>query len=157
MREVGRLERIEASGPHACDGPAGSSYHPLHPLDGLSTNTSSPSQDTELAQNDTSAWLPCHYFDYMAGTSTGGLISIMLGRLRMNIDDCISDYEDLGSKVFGYSRWIHCRSLLLWPREKYDCRVLENVVNEVVHKRVSKAANFPGGTAFAFDEQRCRV
>ncbi|KAF5977336.1 calcium-independent phospholipase A2-gamma [Fusarium coicis] len=26
-------------------------------------------------------YLPCHYFDYVAGTSTGGLSSIMLGRL----------------------------------------------------------------------------
>ena len=28
-------------------------------------------------------YLPCHYFDYMAGTSPGGLISIMLGRLSI--------------------------------------------------------------------------
>jgi patatin-like phospholipase/acyl hydrolase len=27
--------------------------------------------------------LPCDYFDLMGGTGTGGLIAIMLGRLRM--------------------------------------------------------------------------
>ncbi|EAU86152.2 phospholipase [Coprinopsis cinerea okayama7 len=44
---------------------------------------------------------PCDYFDMMAGTSTGGLIAIMLGRLRMSIDECIDAYEDLASEIFG--------------------------------------------------------
>ena len=80
----------------------------------------------------------------------------MLGRLRMNIDDCIKDYETLGEKVFGHSRWFHLRSPLFWIRDKYDHRVLEDVVREVVRKRVPKVATFPGGTNFAFDEKRCR-
>jgi hypothetical protein len=33
--------------------------------------------------------LPCHYFDFMYGTSTGGLIATtMLGRLRMTTTEC---------------------------------------------------------------------
>ena len=85
------------------------------------------------------------------------LISIMLGRLRMTIDDCISEYEMLGEKVFGHSRWFHLRSPLFWPRDKYSHRVFQDVVRDVVSRRVPKPANFPGGRNFAFDENRCRV
>ena len=38
----------------------------------------------EIARrNDTPEALPCDYFDLIGGTGTGGLIAIMLGRLRM--------------------------------------------------------------------------
>ena len=81
----------------------------------------------------------------------------MLGRLRMNIDDCIEDYETLGEKVFGRSRLFHLRSPLFWIRDKYNHKVLEDVVRDVVRKRVPKVATFPGGQNFAFDENRCRT
>ena len=81
----------------------------------------------------------------------------MLGRLRMNIDDCICEYETLGEKVFAHSRWFHLRSPLCWPRDKYDHKVLESVLQDVVGRRVPKVAHFPGGRNFAFDENRCRV
>ncbi|KIX04444.1 uncharacterized protein Z518_05312 [Rhinocladiella mackenziei CBS 650.93] len=38
-------------------------------------------------------YLPCHYFDYIGGTSTGGLIAIMLGMLGMSVDECIDKFE----------------------------------------------------------------
>ncbi len=82
----------------------------------------------------------------------------MLGRLRMNIDDCIEDYGTLGEKVFGHSRWFHVRTpLFFWFRDKYNHEILENVVRGVVRERVPKAANFPGGQKFAYDENRCRA
>lgn len=34
-------------------------------------------------RNDTDPPLPCQYFDMIGGTGTGGIIAIMLGRLRM--------------------------------------------------------------------------
>lgn len=43
---------------------------------------------------------PCEYFDMICGTSTGGLIAIMLGRLEMSVEECISEYKTLSSKVF---------------------------------------------------------
>lgn len=44
---------------------------------------------------------PCDYFDLMAGTSTGGLIAIMLARLRMSVPDCITAYHKLATQIFG--------------------------------------------------------
>ena len=75
----------------------------------------------------------------------------------MNIDDCIRDYEKFGERVFGHSRWFHLRSLLFIPRDKYNHKVLEKVVQEVVDERVPYVASFPGGRNFTFDENRCRM
>ncbi|KAG5654012.1 hypothetical protein H0H81_008321 [Sphagnurus paluster] len=44
---------------------------------------------------------PCQYFDLIVGTSTGGLIAIMLGRLQMTISECIQAYEALSSSIFS--------------------------------------------------------
>ncbi|KAK4252456.1 patatin-like phospholipase-domain-containing protein [Corynascus novoguineensis] len=38
-------------------------------------------------------YLPCHYFDYIAGTSVGGLIAIMLGMFGNGVDDCIGEFH----------------------------------------------------------------
>jgi patatin-like phospholipase/acyl hydrolase len=46
--------------------------------------------------------LPCDVFDLNFGTSTGGLIAIMLCRLYMSIDDCLEQYETTSSAVFGH-------------------------------------------------------
>ncbi|KAG0126432.1 acyl transferase/acyl hydrolase/lysophospholipase [Tuber indicum] len=43
---------------------------------------------------------PCDYFDLVAGTSTGGLIAIMLGRLRMDVDACIIKYQKMSGDIF---------------------------------------------------------
>ena len=48
-----------------------------------------------------SSFLPCHYFDYIGGTSTGGLIAIMLGRLRLPVDEAIEQYKRLSSDVYA--------------------------------------------------------
>ena len=45
-------------------------------------------------------YLPCHYFDYVGGASTGGLVAIMLGRLRMSVDQAMKEYRALCANVF---------------------------------------------------------
>ncbi|KAJ7109032.1 FabD/lysophospholipase-like protein [Mycena crocata] len=51
--------------------------------------------------------LPCDYFDLIAGTSTGGIIAIMLGRLRMSVEEAIQCYDDLSGRVFRKSTHLH--------------------------------------------------
>ena len=49
---------------------------------------------------------PCEYFDLIAGTGTGGLIAIMLGRLRMNLVECMDVYVRMTRKVFETDKTI---------------------------------------------------
>jgi hypothetical protein len=44
---------------------------------------------------------PHEIFDLVAGTSTGGLIAVMLGKLGMTLDQCIAAYHDLSRTIFG--------------------------------------------------------
>ena len=48
-------------------------------------------------------------FDLVAGTSTGGLIALMLVKLDMTIDECIAEYQILARHIFQhqsqYGRW----------------------------------------------------
>jgi hypothetical protein len=70
--------------------------------------------------------LPCHYFDYMYGTSTGGLISVMLARLRMTVPQCLEIYRRVGHELFGHRRNI------LPLATKYHHKPLEKAVREIV-------------------------
>ncbi|KAF5360636.1 hypothetical protein D9756_004637 [Leucocoprinus leucothites] len=74
---------------------------------------------------------PCEYFDMIAGTSTGGLIAIMLGRLRMTIDQCIKAYERLSTQIFGASMARKVEDVI-HTGARYSASALENAVKEIV-------------------------
>ncbi|KAK3941406.1 FabD/lysophospholipase-like protein [Diplogelasinospora grovesii] len=69
----------------------------------------------QMEQDSNQLPLPCHYFDLMVGTSTGGLIAIMLGRLRMGVNDCIQQYWIMANRIFRPRR---VRFLQLYSRRK---------------------------------------
>ncbi|KAH5495136.1 hypothetical protein HBI31_108070 [Parastagonospora nodorum] len=56
------------------------------------------------AQNDHSPLKPCDYFDLIGGTSTGGIIAILLSRLRLDCKQCISIYSKLAEQIFKHDR-----------------------------------------------------
>lgn len=76
MVAIGKIERTYSAESDASDGPAESSYHPLSPTVAATTDSESirSLRLDDVLKTDTSPWLPCHYFDYMAGTSTGGFV-----------------------------------------------------------------------------------
>jgi patatin-like phospholipase/acyl hydrolase len=43
---------------------------------------------------------PCDCFDLIGGTSTGGLIAIMLGRMKLSVSQCIDAYSKLAPDAF---------------------------------------------------------
>ena len=49
---------------------------------------------------------PCDYFDLIAGTGTGGLIAIMLGRLRLDLETCKDVYVRMTKRVFETDKTI---------------------------------------------------
>jgi len=44
---------------------------------------------------------PHEIFELVAGTSTGGLIAVMLGKLGMTVADCIQAYHNISKDIFG--------------------------------------------------------
>jgi hypothetical protein len=116
------------------------------------------------AQTKTSNFLPCHYFDYIAGTSTGGLIAILLGRLRMSVSSVIKEYQDLSSRVFAEREGKHrsqIRSLLHKRNNKEDILVDKIVSlgspgsNEEVERKEGERTR--SERIFKSDATRCRT
>ncbi|KAL9608069.1 MAG: hypothetical protein Q9167_007069 [Letrouitia subvulpina] len=143
MEEVGEYERKWNK--HA----KSSAYSPL--FDDIDIRDATPSQDGKTTSN----WLPCHYFDSMCGTSTGGLIVIMLGRLRMSVDDVIEEYKKLSKNVFEKPS-----SQLKRYLENYDSvakrQKLQDRFKELA-KLHTKQDPSEAGSHFRSDPERCRT
>ncbi|CEJ57466.1 Putative Pfs, NB-ARC and TPR domain protein (JCVI) [Penicillium brasilianum] len=75
---------------------------------------------------------PCEVFDLIGGTSTGGIIAIMLGRLEMDVDACIGAYSSLAAAVFDDK----LKSIPFnWKgsvKARFDSAKLESVIQKVV-------------------------
>ena len=150
---MSKIEAIERSHQE----PANSSFHPKSPVSfGFEDAEVTPEQQRKRwtigkakdKQKQTlpkvkpeESFYPCHYFDYIFGTSTGGLIAILLGRLRLTVKEALVLYENLAGEVFGTPRIGSMRSLLFWPRGKYDHSKLEHAIKTVVNAHTSEITN----------------
>lgn len=70
---------------------------------------------------------PCEYFHLLAGTSTGGLVAIMLGRLEMSTEEALDAYDAFASEIFSKKNKNRFN-----PTEKYRAKALEKSVQKLV-------------------------
>ena len=83
----------------------------------------------------------------------------MLGRLRMNVPDCILEYQQLGGRIFGHPRRIISMALHL-KRNRYSATNFEKVINELIDRR--KEGNIARGgfkqdTPFEVERGLCKM
>ena len=93
--------------------------------------------------------LPCEYFDYIAGTGTGGcvispsmlrytsdlissLIAIMLGRRRLGVGYCIRQFQRIIENVYQQPRLRSIRGSLSVYRTKYSDKKMMKAIEEIV-------------------------
>jgi hypothetical protein len=102
---------------------------------------------------------PCDHFDLIVGTGTGGLIAIMLGRLRLDIETCKELYVRLTRMVFETDKTIAgipYRSTL-FKATKLEEAIKECVRDHTIYKRegndgtVEVAASNSHGTSDRYD------
>lgn len=120
----------------------------LYILKGIMTRLNSRRKDAGLP-----AVKPCEVFDLIGGTSTGGLIAIMLGRLEMDVDECIAAYTELMKAIFVKAS---SQLPITWKgkvKPRFNSAKLKDAIEDVVSSRGALPAD-------AFDDgkdRRCRT
>ncbi|KAJ4243526.1 hypothetical protein NW757_011165 [Fusarium falciforme] len=79
---------------------------------------------------------PCEVFDLIGGTSTGGFIAIMLGRLQMSVKDCLDSYRKFMNIVFSAKRWT--KASLIATGSKWDASALERCIKDLVREQLGR-------------------
>ncbi|KAI0472712.1 acyl transferase/acyl hydrolase/lysophospholipase [Xylariaceae sp. FL0804] len=89
---------------------------------------------------------PCDHFDLIVGTGTGGLIAIMLGRLRLNLEQCKELYVEMTQKVFETDKTI---AGIPYRSTLFKASMLEQAIKEAV--RLHTSSDFEGNDGAASD------
>ncbi|KAF8598128.1 FabD/lysophospholipase-like protein, partial [Ceratobasidium sp. AG-I] len=79
--------------------------------------------------------LPCDMFDLICGTGTGGLVAILLGRLRLPISTAIECYVEILRKGF-VKKGLGIR---FGADDAFSATVLERVIGEIVTRYYGRA------------------
>ncbi|KAH7136844.1 hypothetical protein B0J13DRAFT_506566 [Dactylonectria estremocensis] len=74
---------------------------------------------------------PCDHFDLIGGTSTGGIIAIMLGRLGMTVEQCLQAYTKMAQMAFTPKRGLR---LPASPSGAFSAQALETAIKQTVRE-----------------------
>lgn len=77
---------------------------------------------------------PYHVFQLVGGTSTGGLIGLMLSKMGMMVEECISQYEDLSKIIFGKTH-LRGRLTLGFGTARYSGKRLQKCIRDSLLSR----------------------
>ncbi|KAI5776410.1 acyl transferase/acyl hydrolase/lysophospholipase [Geopyxis carbonaria] len=83
-------------------------------------------EDRKTIPKGTAPW---QYFDMIGGTSTGGLIALLLGRLKMTINECIDIYMDLARDIFGKAKGLQTATM-------FSSTKLEETINKAIQMKL---------------------
>ncbi|CAE7013494.1 Patatin [Pyrenophora teres f. teres] len=110
---------------------------------------------------DISRFKAHHYFDYISGTSTGGLSAIMLGRMEMDIDKALLQYKIVGTQVFAKPRLLSFIAAANLCRPKYKSANMKNaiksIISEVFPQGTTNRDTSPESIPLSHSPMRCRV
>ncbi|RDW65971.1 hypothetical protein BP6252_09606 [Coleophoma cylindrospora] len=105
---------------------------------------SKPNPDYDKFRNEkmhNGAFRPCHYFDYIAGTSTGGIIAIMLGRLQWSVEETIDSYRTMWTTMASATS---SHSLIPRGKEKSNnTQRLEESLRKILKTESAKLGSDP--------------
>lgn len=74
---------------------------------------------------------PCDHFDLIVGSGTGGLIALMLGRLRLDLETCKDVYVRMTRKVFETDKTI---AGIPYRHTLFKASKLEEAIRECVRE-----------------------
>ena len=87
---------------------------------------------------------PCDHFDLIVGTGTGGLIALMLGRLRLDLETCKELYVRLTQMVFETDKTI---AGIPYRSTLFKATKLEEAIRECVREHTIDESEGNDGTS----------
>ncbi|KAI1128946.1 acyl transferase/acyl hydrolase/lysophospholipase [Nemania abortiva] len=118
----------------ARDEPARSSFHPCE----------EPLNISRVSPTPATPFLPCHY-----------LITILLSRFRMTVDDCLDECKRMAGSVFGHHNLIYSLKFGIGGN-KFRRDPLERAIKEVIERREERRTEDHSGFLFRTEIDTCR-